>query len=180
MNLTQNKFLTDKELKDLKINLSNESNKVHVLMVELALFTGARSAEILAVTTDDFNGETVVIHGKKNSNDRTVPLPKNFVFKLKEYMKNISEGEHIFPVSTRQFRNVWKKLTPNKGKSLHSLRHTHGVKLYNNCEDLHTVKTVLGHKNVKNTMVYLDYVEGNKKVKKAISGMWSKKLDHAA
>ena len=180
MNLTQNKFLTDTEIKELKRNLKNEKNQVHVLMIELAMFTGARSAEILEVTTDDFPGAAVVIHGKKNSKNRTVPLPPAFAEKLAKFVKTIEPGAKLFPVSTRQFRKIWQKLTPNKEKSLHSLRHTMGVKLYNNCEDLHTVQTMLGHKGVQNTMVYLDYVEGNKKLKKSIKGMWSNKLDHVA
>ena len=107
--LTQNKFLSDKELDQLRMNLKNESNKVHVLMVELALFTGARSAEILEVKTEDFNGKTVVIYGKKNSNNRTIPLSPAFAEKLSKYVKGLEEGSLLFPVSTRQFRKVWKK-----------------------------------------------------------------------
>ena len=175
--LTQNKFLSDKELDQLRMNLKNERNKVHVLMVELALFTGARSAEILEVKTEDFNGKTVVIYGKKNSNNRTIPLSPAFAEKLSKYVKGLEEGSLLFPVSTRQFRKVWKKLTPNNNKSLHCLRHTNGVKLYNNCESLHTVKTMLGHVAISSSMLYLDFIEGDRKLKKAISGMWCNKLD---
>lgn len=180
MKLTQNKFLTDEEIKLLKWQLKQEDNQTHVLMVEMAMFSGARSAEILEITKADVSHGCVTIRGKKGGNDRTVPLPPSFFQKLKKFIKSFDDGDRIFPYTTQMFRYIWKKLSPNKNKSLHCLRHTMGAKLYNNCEDIHAVKTLLGHKNIQNTMVYLDYVEGNKKLKQSIKGMWSNKLDSAA
>jgi len=180
MKLTQTKFLTDDELDQLRKNLAMTRNQFHVLLVEFALFTGARSAEIVEVRTSDLNNNgTVTIKGKKGSNDKTVPLPPAFFQRLKKYVSTIKNGGNIFPVSTRMFRKIWANVTPNKDKSLHSLRHTMGVKLYNNCEDIHAVKTMLGHKNISSSMVYLDFIEGNRKLKNSIKNMWNKKLDVA-
>lgn len=179
--LTQNKFLTDNEIKELKRNLSWTKNRVHVMMIEFALYTGARQSEILEVVARDLNDDgTVIIHGKKGSNNRSVPLPANFYSRLKAFVKGLEANDKIFPVATRTFRHVWKQVTPNKLKSLHCLRHTMGVKLYNNCESIHTVKYFLGHKSITNSMVYLDFVESSRKAKKSINGMWSRKLDVAA
>lgn len=179
--MTQNKFLTDEELKQLRMNLKNTSNSFHVLLVEFALYTGARQSEILEVATNQLNNNgTVTIFGKKGSNDKTIPLPPMFFQKLKKHASTVASGELLFPIQTRMFRHIWSLVTPNKNKGLHSLRHTMGVKLYNNCENIHAVKTMLGHKNIQNTMVYLDYVESSKKLKTSIKGMWSNKLDNAA
>lgn len=180
MNFTQNKFLNDEEIRQLRNNLATEKNPFYVLVIEAALYTGARSAEILEITTCDINKGMVTIRGKKNSNDRTVPLPAAYFKKLQAHAKTCEAGSRIFNITTRTFRRIWNLVRPSVNKTLHSLRHTMGVKLYNNCEDIHAVKTMLGHKNVQNTMTYLDYVEGNKKLKTSIKGMWSNKLDQSA
>lgn len=180
MNLTRNKFLTDDELKQLKWNLKHERNQFHILLVEFALYTGARSAEIVEVVKEDLSKGTVTIYGKKNSNDRTILLPPAFFKRLETYVKTLENGRKLFPITTRAFRKIWCKVTPNRAKTLHSLRHTMGVKLYNNCSDIHVVRTILGHKSISNTMCYLEYVDSIKKQKQSIAGMWNKKLDNVA
>lgn len=178
MQLSQKKFLTDDEITQLLKNLKTVKNQLHVMAVKFALYTGARSAEVLEVTTSDLHANgSVYIIGKKNSNDKTVPLPRPFFERLRKYAKTLPAGSKLFPIKTRMFRHIWALVTPNKEKSLHCLRHTMGVKLYNNCEDVHAVKTVMGHKAISSSMRYLEFVESNKKLKSSIKGMWSNKLD---
>ena len=180
--LTQNKFLTDHEIERLKVSCEKHKGERDSILIRLSFYTGARPAEVLQVRPCDLSNNQVTIFGKKNSDDRTVPVPATYYKELLYYVteQHIQDKEKIFPITTRRFAHIWDNWKPSKDKSLKSLRHTFGVKLYHNCRDIMKVKYMLGHKNIKNTLVYLTYVESIMGLKLAIRGMWNKPLDQAA
>lgn len=171
------KCLNDMELEHLFARLKAERGQRNALMIRMVLETGARCKEALAVTKVDIkDGGAVFLRGLKGSDDRTVPVSAELYRDLKEYCLALGDCDRLFPISTRRFRQIWDQYRINPDLGLHSLRHTFGVRLYNNGNDIHAVKTALGHKNIRNTMVYLDFVEGVKKLRKSTKGMWKKKL----
>ena len=158
--LTENKFLTEEELRQLLNTCERNKHERDSKLIRLAIFTGARSAELLMVM------------GMKGSNNRTIPLPGNFFKELVEFTKNLKPDDVIFPITTRMFRKIWDVYRPNPNKGLHSLRHTMGVKLYTKCRDIHVVKTLLGHVSISNTIIYLEFVESIETLRESLKGMW--------
>lgn len=180
--LTEAKFLNDEELKALfslleqtKTNPKTKTEYRDSLLLRLALRLSGRSCEILKLRSKDLGKDTVTLWGAKGSNSRTLPLPADLIRDLKEYCKDLTPEARIFPISTRHFRRIWDLYRPNASKGAHSLRHTGALKLYSNCRDLKAVQYMLGQKEIKNTMVYLDFVEGAQKLRSQMKGMWSKK-----
>lgn len=181
--ITEKKILTDDERQRLdnllykhRGSLRNQDGR-NVLMISLIEHTGARSAELLLLKPSDIGDKSVTITAVKNSNNRTIPLPIELYRDLLEYVKihEIKDNERLFPITTRQFRRVWDLFRPNKNKGLHSLRHSFGVALYRNCENVKSVQFALGHRQINNTEVYVSYVEGQKDLRQKMQGMFKRK-----
>lgn len=68
---------------------------------------------------------------------------------------------HLRQAFCLQRKRLAKKLeNPNFRKiTLHTFRHFYASKLYHNTKDILLVKERLGHRNIKNTMVYTSLVE---------------------
>ena len=175
MALTEKKFLTDEEFSCLLRLCDRHRTTRDSILIRFILFTGARSCEALAVTRDSLGKGCVALKGAKGSNDRTIPLPPKFYKELIDYVDRV-EGERLFPISTRMLRYIWRDYRPNFDKGVHCLRHTFGVRLYMNCEDIHAVKTALGHKSIINTQIYVDFVENVKTMRTKLNGMWDLKV----
>lgn len=174
--LTENKFLTDLELEQLLATCEKYGGR-DSLVIRFTLYTGARGCEVRKVRKSHLGNGAVTIYGAKGSNNRMVPLSAKFFQEVIEYCQGMDDKDFIFPMAVRTLRHIWAQFRPNPNKGFHCLRHSFGVRLYNNCEDIHVVKTALGHVSISSTLVYLDFVEGQRKLKKAIKSMWSKKMD---
>lgn len=176
MTLTRKKFLTDDELESTMVLLHRHRGERDSILIRLSLFSGGRSCEVLAVKPEDLDANTVTLYGAKGSNDRTVPLPPDFFAELQAFVlaQGVRAGDRIFPFSTRHFRRIWDAWRPARKPKLHGLRHTGGVRLYKKSRNIHLVKTFLGQVNIKNTMIYLDFVEGTEELRAESEGMWDK------
>lgn len=178
--ITENKYLSDTERETIfKLIIKHKGDR-NSIMFKMMLLTGCRCSEVLKLTPESFNKDgSVTVIATKNSNNRTLPLPKPFVAEVLEYIKvnNIKQNERIFPISLRQFHRLWDHWRPNPKKGSHSIRHTTAILLYLNCSDIKKVQALLGHKQINNTMVYLDFCEGVRQLKQAMKGMWSNKIE---
>jgi len=177
--LTKNKFLSDAEVHLLITYLESRKGERDSLLLRLALYTGARSCEVLMIRKSDLRDASVFVRGAKKSNDRIIPLRKSFFDELQRFCAEMHEDELLFKIKTRRFRKIWDMYRPNRNLGLHALRHTFGVKMYNSCADIKAVKTLLGHKSINNTMKYLDFVESQKKLRQFTESMWDKELEVA-
>ncbi len=176
--LTENKFLSDQELEQLLITCDKFGGRDSII-IRFTLFTGARGCEVRKVRKQDLGKGTATIYGAKGSNNRMLPLPVKFFKELTEYCKNMNPDDFIFPVAERTLRHIWAQYRPNPKKGIHCLRHSFGIRMYNNCEDIHAVKTALGHVSIQNSIIYVDFIESQRKLKRIMNGMWRKKLDAA-
>ncbi|MCA6564648.1 MAG: tyrosine-type recombinase/integrase, partial [Pseudanabaena sp. M151S2SP2A07QC] len=113
----------------------------------------------------------VHIRGKKGSNDRLIPLTEAMMTGLSQ----IKQQKKPFMKTDRWLRMVLLQRFKVK-KKLHSLRHTMAVNLYKQTKDIHLVKTALGHRNIANTMIYLDFVEGEEQLK-VMRSLYQKKTE---
>lgn len=175
--MTENKFLTDVELKHLLELCEKHKDTRDSILLRFLLFTGARGVETRRVRKCDIGKKAVAIQGAKGSNDRVIALTPSFYKELQTYVANMDDNDFIFPVAERTLRHIWHQFRLNPKKGVHALRHTFGVRLCDNSGgNVHAVKSALGHRNIQNTMIYLDYVQGQKQLRKAMQGMWNGKL----
>jgi integrase len=180
--LTENKFLTDNETAHLLALLKRHKSERDSIMLRISLYTGARGCELLALTVKDFSSNGKVhITGAKGSNSRDVDLNFEDYLFSKEVAKYIeSEGlkgeDRLFPISTRRLRYIWDFWRSNPNKGIHSIRHTTGLLLYLNSGDINKVKSLLGHRQINNSQIYAEFTHGPRTLKKAMKGMFKKKI----
>lgn len=166
--LNKNKYLLDPEVTHLERVLENQSpkNDRDVLLLWLALKTGARATELLRLRQVDLNiyDKTIFIRGIKGSNDRELPLNPWLFERLREYSDKKTD---LFPIGYHRLRQVWDLYRPCS-KKFHALRHTFAIRLYRKTKDLRLVQVALGHRNITNTMIYADYVYSQTELRKLI------------
>lgn len=163
----RDKFLNKSELEQLHAIIDFGDGERDLLIVKLALETGARATEILSINTPDIDHEnkSLFIRGIKNSNDRQIPLHNDTYKKLCEYTHN--KSGIVFNIKYRRLEQVWTKLRPTN-KKFHALRHTFAIDLYKRTKDIKLVQLALGHKDIKNTMVYVDFVYSQEELRRLI------------
>lgn len=161
--LTRDKFLTVEELEHL-MKLTKGLRDRNEVLIQVAIFTGARASEILNIRSKDLveDKSAVYIYGLKGSRDRQIPLPRALFNKLK------SLGPVPFDISYSRWHQIWDQYAPN-GKKFHALRHTFAVNLYREKRDLILVQMALGHKDIRNTMVYLEFVYSQEELEKRLA-----------
>jgi integrase len=127
--------------------------------------TGARISEAVKLKWIDLSTEqkTLNITPSKNSNPRLLPISD----KLLNMMNRLPHTrEHIFAQAINGLRTSYdaqRKVTSQKLQSprilkisFHTFRHWKGTMEYHKTKDIMHVKQVLGHKNINNTMIYIN------------------------
>jgi len=174
--LNKNKYLLDPEVGRLEAVLEKASpadaghNERDALILWLALKTGARASEILALRVADLNtyDRTVFVTGIKGSNDRELPLAPWLFERLRLYTeREVGRSGNLFPIGYHRLRQIWDWYRPAP-KKFHALRHTFAIRLYRKTKDLRLVQVALGHRNITNTMIYADYVYSQQELRKLI------------
>jgi integrase/recombinase XerC len=168
--INKTKYLLEPEAVSLEASLEKfkERDIRNVLLLELALRTGARAKEVLNIQFSDLNEheKTVFIRGLKHSNDREIPLRPEMFKRLYDFASKDPSGP-IFKITYNHFRRIWCFYRPVR-KKLHSLRHTFAIRLYKKTKDMRLVQMALGHRNIQNTMVYAEYVYSQTELRKLI------------
>ncbi|MCW4030325.1 MAG: tyrosine-type recombinase/integrase [Candidatus Bathyarchaeota archaeon] len=140
-------------------------NKEIALFLQIGKDTGARAGEIyrLEWTDIDFEGRTISIIAEKNSNPRVFRMQN----KLLDMLHNIEKTELRIFVTYKNLNNLrrtYEKQRKRLAKKLanprlnkitfHTLRHWKGSTEYHKTKDILHVMQTLGHKNIKNTLLY--------------------------
>jgi integrase len=166
--IDESKYLTELELHQFRARLERSRSLKDKAFLNLVLSTGGRASEVLSIRKADLDpsNKSVKIIGLKGSRDRVLRLNDQVWTLLFDYMNTVA-GENIFDFGLRQAYRIWCKYRPVK-KKLHCLRHTCAIETYKRTKDLLLVKLVLGHKSLKNTMVYLEHLERKEKLQEFI------------
>ncbi len=105
----------------------------------------------------------------KGGKDRYAVLSKHLLEELRIYWQEYKPLEWLFPGVNEQkhlgytaarsyFVKAKKKAGIERGRGLHSLRHSFATHLLTQGVDLYTIKELLGHSSLKTTMVYLHLI----------------------
>jgi len=105
----------------------------------------------------------------KNNQSRQVPMSKRILNELRIYWKNhrwISPHPWVFPSPesdrhlttsgpSRSFRVVAARSNLPESASIHCLRHSYATHLLEDGTNLRTIQAILGHADVRSTVIYL-------------------------
>lgn len=169
--LNKDKYLLDEEFDYLMGILDHfeAQDTRNVLLLKLALATGARATELLNIRVKDLDKKegSVYIFGIKGSNDRELPLKKALFNELIRHCEQKTPQDLIFDISYPRLIQIWLMYRPTH-KKFHSLRHTFAIRLYKKTRDIRLLQVALGHRNIANTMIYADYVYSQQELRRLI------------
>lgn len=162
-----NSMLDEEELKH------GYSENRNYLIMEILYETGIRLSELINIKVQDIDIHNLAVKvlGKRNK-ERIIPISITLKEKIKQYLEykekeivTINEkenylfltkkGKKIYPKFV--YRIVFyylSKITTNKKKSPHVLRHTFATHMLNHGADLNAIKEILGHSSLNATQVY--------------------------
>jgi integrase len=134
-------------------------------LLQLLKETGARIGEIAALEWQqiDLERRFVNIKPQKNSNARILPLST----KLTAMLNNLKRIDNqVFQANKHSLRLTYEKHRKKTAKKLnnprllkihfHTFRHWKGTMEYHKTKDIIHVKTILGHKRIDSTMIYIN------------------------
>ena len=153
------KFITYDELNKLLENAENYRDK---LIIKFLFYTGVRVSELTKIKKNDiiFEDGFVKVYGK-GGKERIVPIPKELLNELKDYINKINT-ENIFPLSSRQVERIIKYIAKKAGISKkvtpHVLRHSLATTLLSKGVDIRYIQEILGHSSLNITQIYTHVV----------------------
>ncbi len=138
------------------------------MVLKIAYSGGLRRNEIsrLKLVDIDYKNFLIRIENSKGNKDRYTLLAKNLIPGLNEYIQKYKPQKYLFngkykgfPYSEEGLRWTFDQALLKSGiqkkVSLHSLRHSFASHLLAMGTDLFTIQKLMGHDDIRTTMVYL-------------------------
>lgn len=128
---------------------------------------GLRVSEACHLTPSDVDSARMVLHVRqaKGNKDRHAILPAMLLETLRQYWKTRRPTRWLFPghgdqpMNTRSVfamvRSVAARTNISKTVSPHTLRHSFATHLLESGTDLRTIQLLLGHADIRTTIIYL-------------------------
>jgi site-specific recombinase XerD len=139
-------------------------------MVTLMYSAGLRISEVCQLKCSDIDRLNMRIHisKSKNRSDRFANLSPKVLPLLEKYWRTCGKPKnYLFPKQSgrdkpidtfflsRHIHAHEERLGWERRLTCHSFRHAYGTHLYEDGTDLLTIKTLLGHKSLASTMIYI-------------------------
>src|SRR6266853_1653830 len=149
------------------------STLFHRTLLMTLYATGARCAELTHLKVSDVDSKRMVIHvrGGKGRKDRDVMLSPKLLEALREYWRGLQRKPSAWlfpgnrwhtgdtPITTKVVWNACKEAAQRAGLQKdvhpHTLRHCFATHLLEDGADLRTIQILLGHRDLKETTIYL-------------------------
>jgi len=161
-------YLTKEEMQSLISSCRSPKQKA---IVELFYSSGLRLEELrmLRITDVDSKNNRLFVHCGKGRKDRYTLLSKRVIETLRTYYRKqkVKPLVYLFE-GTRPGNPMWAGAIQwtvreaykhaglsHKEHKTHALRHSFATHLLDAGVDIHTIKELLGHSDIKTTMVYL-------------------------
>jgi len=161
-------YLTKEEMQKLINSCRSPKQKA---IVELFYSSGIRLDELrmLKLTDIDSKNNRLLVRCGKGRKDRYTLLSKRVIETLRTYYRKREvkptvylfegekQGEPMWPGSIQYSVRLAYKYAglSHKEHKTHALRHSFATHLLDSGVDIHTIKELLGHCDIKTTMVYL-------------------------
>jgi site-specific recombinase XerD len=156
-------ILSKQEIEDI-INSTNHLKQKAIIAT--IYYFGLRRSEVLKLRINDFDKQRRLLHIKeaKGNINRFVAFQDKWVDIGNEYAKIYKPKDFLFgKYSYSSMYNILNKaldkLNIKKNISLHSLRRSYACHLYESGVSLLTIQKLLGHKNYKTTLLYVQVSE---------------------
>ncbi len=160
---------------EIKKMLDVCENLKHKAILATIYSCGLRLSELTNLMIKDVNSSamTVTVRQGKGNRDRVVVLSEKLLILLRDYFKKYKPREYLFEGQTggkyseRSVQQVLKQIlvksrTTTKG-SVHTLRHSYATHLIEQGTDIRFVQELLGHKNIKTTLIYTHLTDATKR-----------------
>ena len=144
------------------------TNQKHKTLLMSAYAGGLRVSELVNLKVADIDSKRMMIRVQqgKGRKDRYTILSKRLLRELRIYWKMYNPSLWLFsgrdpkqPLTAGSAQQVYykakKRAGIKKGKCIHTLRHCFGTHLLEAGVDLRTIQMLMGHSNIKTTIVYL-------------------------
>jgi len=149
----------------------------HRILLMTLYATGVRNAELTHLKVNDIDSKRMVIHiqGGKGRRDRDVMLSPKLLQELREHWRRLPRKSSVWlfpgnrwhnsdqPIETKTPWNACKEAVQRAGikKQVHphTLRHCFATHLLEAGADLRTIQILLGHRDLKETTIYLHLSE---------------------
>lgn len=166
------KFITANQIHSLLKIIGKHSTNVlrDKLLILLGFELGLRASEILDLRKTDIFLETgeILCRRLKGSLKNKIELTDSTNALLKKYLKTFKIETFLFPntrgnkMTLQGLNFIFKKFCilakiPDEKAHFHVLKHSRGVWLAENGFSILDIQFLLGHKDIKNTMVYAPY-----------------------
>ena len=151
---------------EVKKILDHTTNLKHKAALTTIYALGLRVGELidLKLIALDKKRNTITIKAAKGKKDRQLPFPESLKPLLRKYYTKHQPVEYLFNGQSRQqytagslravFKASCKKAHIKKKVTLHSLRHAYATHLMDAGTDLRIIQELLGHSDIKTTMIY--------------------------
>jgi len=162
----------DKEF--LLNKISKIKNLKHKAIISLAYSVGLRVSDVINLNIKDIDSNRMIINLRngKGQKDRIVPLSNHILSLLRDYFKEYKPEIYLFngqfskQYTTGSCNKIVKKYI-GSNEHFHTLRHSSATSMLEAGTDLAIIKSILGHTNIKTTMIYTHI--SNEHLKKAIT-----------
>ena len=165
-------FFSQEEVRNL---LNATENLKHKAILTIIYSCGLRLSELINLKITDIKSENdlLLIRQSKGNKDRIVALPDKLLLLLREYYKVYQPKDFLFEgakgnqYSERSVQLILKNAMNKAGVlskgSVHTLRHSYATHLIKSGIDVRVVQELLGHNNIRTTMIYTHITDIDKK-----------------
>jgi len=165
--------------KEVQMIINAPANFQHRIILKMIYASGLRVSEDIKIKIKDLDlqNNRLIIRRAKGDKDRITVLSDNLKPELDKIMNGKAGNEYLFqtnrgkPYHVRSIQTLFKESAQKAGLvekngSCHSLRHSFATHLVQNGISIQEISALLGHSNLKTTMVYVHMVSNwEKKIK---------------
>lgn len=149
------------------------ANLKHNTILKMCYGMGLRQSKVINLKISDIDSKnmSVLISRGKGKKDRYVNLPYSILEQLRAYYKEYKPKEYLFEgqyggqYSSRSIQQIYRKALQkariNRQMGIHSLRHSFATHLLENGTDIRFIQELLGHNDIKTTLVYTHVTDKN-------------------
>lgn len=169
------KFLTSSEKRELYRNIDQDTGRLAVrnqAIFYLAKYCALRASEMRLLRLDEFDSQQnkIFCHRLKRGRGTMLKIVDKTVLEaLKRHLLLHDPEQNILfpsqeqtPISRQSLDCLMKRYCegtsiPLEKRHFHVLRHTRAIELLEATGNVYDVQYWLGHRNIQNTMIYLQY-----------------------